>query len=273
MDKIKKALEQAREKRANVPNLSREALLQPQFEDEFPVQTDFVTETAFPVFKPDSNMLDKHRILHDASEGEVLQPFKVLRTRLSQLMQDNDWTTIAVMSPAKDDGKTTVAINLSISIAHGMHSSAVLLDLDLINPSIHTYFGYEPTHGLDDYYLGKTNLRDVLISPGLDNLLLAPTKNQLTNSSEYLASTRSNALISDIQQINQNSKIIIDLPPLLSSDDAIAFIPYIDAVLLVVREGKTKKEDIQQAIELLGNTKLAGVVLNDAQGSSEYGYN
>ena len=270
MDKIKKALEQARNKREKAPSLTRES--QVQVLSETITTTEYLPDTVFPTFEPNPRLLEKHRILQTASPQELAKPFKVLRTRLNQLMQANDWSVIAVMSPTKDDGKTTVAINLAMSIAQGVHNSAVLLDLDMMNPSVHKYLGYDVKQGLNDYYNGRVSLREVLVSPGLENLLLAPTSQKMEDSSECLASPRSNALISELKQINQNSKIIIDLPPLLSSDDAIAFCPFVDAVLLVVREGKTKKEDIQRSIELLDNTKIAGVILNDVQGVADYGY-
>ena len=270
MDKIKKALEQARNKRENIPNLARES--QVQVVSETVASTEYLPDPVFPSFEPNQKLLEKHRILNNSSPQELAKPFKVLRTRLNQVMQANDWSVIAVMSPTKDDGKTTVAINLAMSIAHGVHNSAVLLDLDMMNPSVHKYLGYDVKQGLDSYYGGIASLREILVSPGLDNLLLAPTAQQMLQSSECLASPRSNALISELKQINQNSKIIVDLPPLLSSDDAIAFCPFVDAVLLVVREGKTKKEDIQRSIELLDNTKIAGVILNDVQGVADYGY-
>ena len=59
---------------------------------------------------------------------------------------------------------------------------------------------------------------------------------------------------------------------MLVSDDAIAITPYIDAVLLVVREGHTNKKDIERSLELLSNSNIAGVVLNDSVEPTELGY-
>ena len=56
--------------------------------------------------------------------------------------------------------------------------------------------------------------------------------------------------------------ILFDLPPLLSASDAMAFAPYVDAALMVIEEGKTKKEELQNALGLMGQTEIIGTVLN-----------
>jgi Mrp family chromosome partitioning ATPase len=59
--------------------------------------------------------------------------------------------------------------------------------------------------------------------------------------------------------------VLFDMPPVLSADDALAFAPYVDAVLLVVEEGKTRRDDILRAVSYLRNTELIGTVLNKSE--------
>ncbi len=272
MDKITKALKQARQHRnAFQPSYRNDDRVSDSRWDNsrqnWGAGSSIVTQ-----FMPDALVLEKNRVLNNASREEIIQPYKVLRTRLLQIMKDKDWSSLAVVDPTKDDGKTTVAINLSISIGNGKQHNAVLLDLDLLTPSVHSCYGYEPSCGLDDYYKNETSLKDILVSPNMDGLMFAPSVKALHDSSEFLSTEKSSELISEAKLISPNSIVIVDLPPMLVSDDAISFLPHIDAVLLVVREGKTSKVDIERTQEMLANTNIAGVVINDSVEPATLGY-
>lgn len=269
MDKVKKALEQAREQRYSYEKVVDNNNLR---NTARAVVKNRGIAHSIPSFTPDPSVLEERRIICDATRREIVQPFKVLRTRLLHIMQEKNWSTIAVLSPTKDDGKTTVAINLALSIAKGLHHNALLLDLDLITPSVHALFDYMPEYGLDDFYQNDIPLSQILVSPGVENLAIAPTIRPMQRSSEFLASDKSAALIATAKQNNPDAVILLDLPPVLVSDDAIAITPFIDAVLLVIREGHTSKIDIERTLELLSSVNIAGVVLNDSIEPTELGY-
>ena len=69
-------------------------------------------------------------------------------------------------------------------------------------------------------------------------------------------------LVDDLKQRYASRIVIFDLPPLLSTADTLAFAPYVDCVLLVVEDGRTTKEELLAATELLANANLLGTVLN-----------
>ena len=80
-------------------------------------------------------------------------------------------------------------------------------------------------------------------------------------------------LVDELKGRYSDRLILFDMPPVLASDDVIAFSPYLDAVLLVVEEGKTTKDDILRAYALLDEEKIIGTVLNKSdQASSGVGY-
>ena len=266
MDKISKALEIARSQRNHSDYKNDIPKPVPKLQQKYEYQY------TVPKFTPDALTLEKNRILNSASREEIVQPYKVLRTRLIQIMQEKDWSSIAVVSPTKDDGKTTVAVNLSISIGNSRKHSAVLLDLDLLTPTVHSCYGYEPEFGLEDYFENEQPLSDILISPDMKGLIIAPSIRPLHDSSEYLSTTKGQALINEAGALLENSIIVVDLPPILVSDDAISFLPHIDAVLLVIREGMTKKQDIERALEMLEGVNIAGVVMNDSIEPATLGY-
>ena len=274
MDKISKALEQARSKRQGTnasfvdQSVSEEA---EEISDDLSIS---VHENDFSVksFTPNALTLEKNRILNHTSKEEVVQPYKVLRTRLLQILKDKNWSSIAVVSPTKNDGKTTVAINLAISIGNSLKNNAVLLDLDLLIPSIHSRYGYRPSCGLEDYFENDMPLSEILISPDMERLFIAPSTRPLRDSSELITTSKGAELITEAKSLSLDSVVIVDLPPVLVSDDAISFLPHIDAVLLVVREGKTSKTDIERTQEMLASVNIAGVVVNDSIEPTALGY-
>jgi Mrp family chromosome partitioning ATPase len=266
VDKITKALDLTRAKRNNQTSVSRISAS----DNASPLAQ--INTPAIKTFTPDVLTLEKNRILNSASREEIIQPYKVLRTRLMHLMHEKGWQTIMVTSPTKDDGKTTVAINLSISIGNSRKANAVLLDLDMLTPSIHSCYGYEAEAGLDEYFEKGTPLSDILVSPDMEGLAIAPSIKSLHDSSEYLSTSKGADLIKEASTIYGDSVVIADLPPILVSDDAISFIPHVDAVLLVVREGKTNKLDLQRAQEMLVGVNIAGVVINDSLEPATLGY-
>ena len=266
MDKITKALDLTRAKRSNESSVTQVV------GRNIAVRSPRIVRSVIKTFTPNALTLEKNRILNGASREEMIQPYKVLRTRLMHLMHEKSWQTIAVISPTKDDGKTTVAINLSISIGNSRKANAVLLDLDMLTPSIHSYYGYEAELGLDEYFEKDRPLLDILVSPDMEGLAIAPSIKPLHDSSEYLSTTKGADLIKEARALYNNSVVIVDLPPILVSDDAISFLPHVDAVLLVVREGKTNKVDLQRAQEMLEGVNIAGVVINDSLEPATLGY-
>ncbi len=266
MDKISKALDIARTQRKQQADITGVSQSPPK------IQVSYPHNFSVPKFTPDALKLEKNRVLNSASREEILQPYKVLRTRLMHIMQEKGWSTIAVTSPGKDDGKTTVAINLSISIGNSRKNNAVLLDLDLLTPSVHSHYGYEPQYGLDDYFKQERPLSEILVSPDMDGLIIAPSVRPLHDSSEYLSTSRSEHLLNEASALMENAVVIVDLPPILVSDDAISFLPHVDAVLLVIREGRTNKQDIERALEMLDGVNIAGVVMNDSVEPATLGY-
>ena len=93
------------------------------------------------------------------------------------------------------------------------------------------------------------------------------------NSSELLASTRAHSLVASLSAIGDATFCVFDLPPLLQADDLLVFAPLVDAVLLVVAEGQTNRQDLVRARELLADLNLLGVVLNRSMEPIEaYGY-
>lgn len=209
------------------------------------------------------------------SDGSAIAAYRMLRTRLLHRIRTQRWTTIGVTSTAPGDGKTLTALNLSFSLAREKNSEVVLLDLDMRIPSVCKTLGLVPPRELSDFFENQPTTQDLFVSIGVQNLMIAGQVTPVEQSSELLASNRFEELVSHIKQSTVNPIILIDLPPVLVTDDALVLAPRLDALLLVVSEGHTNRAELEKATELLSEFQLAGVVFNrstDAGGRDPYGY-
>jgi len=211
----------------------------------------------------DHSVIRKNRLLLPGVVGSEAHSFKMLRTQVLQRMAQHNWNTLAIVSPTPGDGKTFTAANLAIAISGDTKFTALLVDLDLRRPTLHRRFGIDCSVGVECCLRGEAAISDVLVNPsGYQRLLLLPACEPVANSSELLSSDLASGLIKEIKDRYQNRIVVFDLPPVLGADDALAFVPQIDAALVVIREGGTRSEDLLRLFEVLKNTPIIGTVLN-----------
>lgn len=208
--------------------------------------------------------LHQNHVLTAESRDDAVQAYKVLRTQVSQRMRANGWRTLGITSPKRSEGKTLTAINLSISLALEANHTVLLVDADLRQPSIHTYLGLEVENGLREYLLGALPVEEILIHPNIRRMVVLPGSGPVPSSSELLVSPVMMALVQQVKRRYPMRLCIFDLPPVLSSDDVLAFAPYLDSMLLVAEEGKTIRSELARSAELIqgSNHNLMGTVLN-----------
>jgi len=214
----------------------------------------------------DDKVLRENRILTGLEPGAFTDAYNLLRTQVLQRFKENNWNVLAVTSPGSGEGKTLTAINLAISIAREVDYTVLLVDANLRHPWMLEHFGLEGHKGLSDYLLHDTPIAELLIRPSrVEHLVVLPGGEPLANSAEMLNSPKMAQLVADMKSRYHSRIIIFDLPPVLSSADALAFSPYVDAALLVIEEGVTEKQDLERAVELLSSTNIVGTVLNKAE--------
>ncbi|MDO8989445.1 MAG: CpsD/CapB family tyrosine-protein kinase [Sideroxyarcus sp.] len=209
--------------------------------------------------------LEKNRIVAFDKSDPKCMTFDLLRTHVLQIMQENGWRTLAITSPTPEAGKTVVAINLAMSIAQQTNKTAMLVDFDLRRPKVGAYLGIHMEKSLNDLLEGTAELQDVLVNPDMPRLVVLPTKSAVRHSSETLSSSKVADLIKDLREHYKSRIVIFDLPPLLVTDDAIALLPQIDCVLMVVANGMTTKREIEDSLRLLPTANLIGTILNKAE--------
>lgn len=269
MERIKQALDKARQR-----------LRDPETEPAPPVATriergptaaladDDVADVSYRrtrVVEMSPSHLERHRIVAFNKVSTDSWVFDLLRTQVLRKMDDNGWRTLAITSPTPESGKTVVAINLAMSIAQQTQKTAMLVDFDLRRPKVASYLGLPADKSLNDVLGGGAEMADALVNPGIPRLVVLPTKRPVPNSSEVLSSKKVASLIRELRERYASRIILFDLPPVLSTDDAIAVLPQIDCVLLVVGNGMSTKSEIEDSMRHLPATNLLGVVLNKAE--------
>jgi len=232
-----------------------------------------------PQVECDRSAMIAHRILGPntalAADERAAAAYRMIRTRLLHRVRGNNLQSIAITSPEAGEGKSVTAINLALSLARDPTSNVVLLDLDMRNPSVCRYLGIKPPHELVSYFTGDVSANDVLFSIGPENLALAGSLASTDLASELLGSGRLEALQQYIASVIPNPVILLDLPPVLVTDEALLVAPRVDATLLVVAEGQTRRDALVRARTVLADFNLVGVLLNrstESTGASGYYY-
>jgi protein-tyrosine kinase len=220
---------------------------------------------------------DRRLLLKGADQWDnaAVAAYRMLRTRLLQRARTNDWRVIAITSAGPNDGKTLTALNLALSMAQEKSREIILLDMDMRNPSVCRALGVHPPGELRSYLERGENMRQLFFSVDSDNLLIAGGMRSTPHASELLASPRFEELLRTLRQGAVDPVILIDLPPVLLTDDALVIAPKVDAILLVASEGVTGRADFVRALDLIAEFPIAGVVLNRAAETTpgyDYGY-
>ncbi len=169
---------------------------------------------------------------------------------------------IMVTSTSPDEGKSFVASNLAISIAQSIDEYVLLVDCDLRRPSIHSNFGFDQVEGLSEYLSQQRPLSQVLTKTFIDKLTLLSGGSIPENPSELLSSEQMRRLLHEVKLRYNDRYIIVDTPPPNMTSETNAIARQMDGIILVLREGKTRKKDVQDIIDIYGREKIIGVVKN-----------
>ena len=199
--------------------------------------------------------------------------FNLLRTRVRKSMADRGWKSVAITSPSPGCGKTVVAINLALSLARAPNCRVVLLDLDLRRSAVASALGVTAKASIADFLLGSANAEDCFVET-VDNLFVAINHQPLKHAAEMMQSPRMQSLLSAIEERLAPDVILFDLPPMRSNDDALAFFPNTDAVLLVVGAGVSTAAEVAECEGQISQVdKLLGLVLNKCESrADDYAY-
>lgn len=206
--------------------------------------------------------------------GIAAEAMRQLRTNLRYVDVDGETRTIVITSPNAGEGKSTIASNLARVLA-ASGQPTVLVDADLRRPMQARIFHIDQEVGLTQVLAGEVNLDEALVPTDRKLLKVLPAGRIPPNPSELLGSKRMAAVL---KALSADHLVLIDAPPLLPVTDAGLLTAGTDGALLVLRVGKTFKEQVRMSSKVLERVsgRLLGTVMNMANpremGSVMYGY-
>jgi len=192
----------------------------------------------------------------------LAEAFRGLRTSVMLSSANQPPRTLLVSSPRPSEGKTTVSVNLAISLAQ-LNQRVLLIDCDMRRPSIRKALDLANGMGLVSYLTGQKDWRAAVMPSGVENLDALVCGPVPPNPAELLSSDRMRAVIEEAR--GEYRFVIVDSPPLLNVSDARILATLVDGVILVVKGGVTPRELAQRAQSYAEDVgaNLIGVVLNN----------
>lgn len=182
---------------------------------------------------------------------------------------------IQVVSAMPGEGKTFFAINLAMSIAMEVDLSVLLVDADVLRPSVLARCGIEPARGLMDVLQSPSiELHDVMLRTNVAKLSILPAGTANAQSTELLASGAMEALLDELAAKFSDRIVVFDAPPLIPTTESRVLASRVGQVVMVVEAGKTTHAQVSQAYAAVEQCPVVLSVLNRARGKAgeAYGY-
>jgi Mrp family chromosome partitioning ATPase len=276
MERIKEAIERAK--------AARQRPAEPGLRDRPmpPIRPASQTGAAAPAPAPadyrpvklDRGHLEANRIVSLDGADPRAGRFDMLRTQVVKRMADNNWQMLAITSPKAGCGKTVTSVNLALSLARQPDRGVLLIDLDLRNPHVANYLGFEPRYRLLDVVLGEVPLNEALVAPEVPGagLLVLGNSQAIGNSAELISSVHMREMVTALRRRFADYIIMFDMSPMLATDDMLAFMPLIDCMMLVAAVGQTAVGDIEECERHVRPENYLGIVLNKSEDAGDSYY-
>jgi non-specific protein-tyrosine kinase len=199
------------------------------------------------------------------------EAYRTLRTNIRFSSLDRQLQTLLVTSTAPDEGKSMTLANLAVTMAQA-EQRVILVDCDLRRPSLHTIFGQPNDTGLTTLILEQSDVALPLQPTGVAGLHLLTSGPLPPRPADILGSRRMEAVIERLRR--EADIVLFDTPPVTAVTDAAVLATRVDGVLLVFQANRTRRDAARQTRQILEKVKahIVGVVLNDANLESGYGY-
>lgn len=199
--------------------------------------------------------------------------FRRLYSRLRYKLEGRPLSPLMITSSKHEEGKTTTAAFLSLTIARQEGGRVLLVDMDLHRPQIHTIFALPLEGGVSEIFRGEAAMESVVRETGMPGLHVLTSGAMVRHPSALFEADRIRALLRDAA--SRFDMVVLDAPPLLPVTDTMVLSMEVAAVLFVIMAGKTPRDVVSRGKEILAdvNAPLAGVVINNSKGVLPYYYN
>lgn len=205
---------------------------------------------------------DAPSIISDVDRNSLLlESYRILRNNISFSSIDREVKMLAVTSPGRGEGKSTIATNLAVAMAMD-GKKALIVDCDLRRPTLHRKLSVSRDIGFTNVVTGACSLEDAIAPTSIENLYLLPSGPIPPNPTEILNSQRSRQIFSELRDMYDS--IIVDCPPCVGLGDVQVVSNLVDGLILLIAMDKTLKPHLHIAMKALTQVEapLIGLVLN-----------
>jgi capsular exopolysaccharide synthesis family protein len=203
-------------------------------------------------------------VVWDNPQALPADRYRMLRMQLERLRGDGKLKTVLLTSPSPEDGKSTVALNLASILAKHGKRQVLLLEADLRCPSLTRRLGLKSWPGLTECLSNRLDVMAAVRQIDPLQFYLLPAGAPVEDPAELL---HSDALTHCVEAVSKEFDwVLIDAPPTTPIPDALILKTRADACLLVARAGKTRREQLEESVQLLGPKSVLGIVLNGMEG-------
>ncbi|HEY4932109.1 MAG TPA: CpsD/CapB family tyrosine-protein kinase [Terriglobales bacterium] len=190
------------------------------------------------------------------------ETFRVLSTRLAHLRRKRPLKKLLITSAVGDEGKSVVSVNLALTLARRAGERVLLIEADLRRPTASALLASSPLRGIAEWHEHKLALQDAFYQvEGLPLWLLSAGK----GIEEPLPLLESDAFAQMLNAVSEGFDwVLLDSTPMLPMADATSLSRLCDGVLVVVREGHTRKRTLNRALDSIEKSKQLGFIFNEA---------
>ena len=206
------------------------------------------------------NSWDERLQISTDPKSQIFESFRRLRVRL--LYSGQKPKTLLVTSVMPSEGKGFVCANLGVALSQDMEHQALMVDCDFRRPSLAGLFGLSNETGLVDYLNDNVDLSFLIRKTGQPKLSLLPSGRPPKNASELLGSGKMIALINELSERYQDRIVLFDSPPSVVASETSVLANYTEGLILVVRHGVTKRDQVKKFVDTVGPEKILGIVYN-----------
>ncbi|MGF1692183.1 XrtA-associated tyrosine autokinase [Photobacterium kagoshimensis] len=236
-----------------------------------------------PIYIDTERLKDMGMVMHtdEAVNVKINNEFRSIKQKLlenafgSGAAFHQNGNLVMVSSALPDEGKTFSAVNLALSLASEKDKTVLLVDADVIKPSVSHTLDIDDKPGLIDYLVGNVSqLSDIIYPTSIPNLKLMPAGAFHHLNNELLASSKMEVLAKELASRYSDRVVVFDCPPLLGVVETVTLSKLLGQAMIVVEQDKTKIADVKAAVSQLNKDMAIGFIMNKAvRGAySQYGY-
>jgi len=262
MSKVFKALEKAEREKRSQPIAAGASIATVEFDpipsrDGGPILKDLIREIE-KIEMPKTG----GQIIPVSENGSfAAEQFRKIKTHIFRITPAPP-RCILITSTVPQEGKTTVTVNLAMSIAQEFHKRVIVIDADLRSPSVYP-LQFAKRKGLSDYLSSETQIEEILKSFDGEKFIVIPAGSPSSRAAELIASHKMKTLLKTLRDMDEETFILIDSPPILAASEPLMLSEWVDGAILVVMADQATRGVIKKAFRAINPQKIIGIVFNN----------